>query len=135
MIDLDDYIYMLKQQGYSVMFREEFDKNDICVRLSKNGSHLEKFIPYNDMLNLLFDQETIKRNLLMDMKKELDENLKAFENPRWTDYQVKALTDISECLRQYAHGQTSESVRLRFESLATEVKNVIPMEMVRKNGS
>lgn len=53
---------------------------------------------------------------------------------KWTDYQVEALTNIFKSLRQYAHGQTNESVRLRFENLATEVKNIIPMKTIKKEG-
>lgn len=134
MSNLDDYIYMLRQQGYSVMFSEYFGANSIRVRLSKNGLHLEKYIPYDDMLRLCLDQETIKMNVLMEMRKELDKTLEQFEKPRWNDYQAHTLTDISDRLVRYGEDQTDENLRTKLRSIATEIKNVIPMGMVRRNG-
>lgn len=134
MSELDDYSYMLKQLGYSVKFIEDQTFGSIAVRLSKNGMSFQQDIPLDDLTNYVLGLETIKMNVLMTMRKKLDNKLKERDMPRWTDYQVEALTDISERLRQYAHGQTNESVRLRFESMATEVKNIIPMEMIKMKG-
>lgn len=135
MSNLDDYIHALSELGYRVMFCEHLDTNSISVQLSKNGRHLRKIIPLEDMSYFMLGVEKFKINLLKDMKKELDAELKEDEAPRWTDYQVDALTDISERLTQLSDNVISERFRTKLRSIATEVKNIIPMEMVRRNGS
>lgn len=135
MSNLDDYIYALSELGYRVMFCEHLDTNSISVQLSKNGRHLRKIIPLEYMSHFMLGVEKFKINLLKDMKKELDAELKEDEAPRWTDYQVDALTDISERLTQLSDNVISERFRTKLRIIATEVKNIIPMEMVRRNGS
>lgn len=131
---LDDYVYMLKQQGYSVMFKNHQPEHLIMVRLSKNGLNFQRAIPLDDISNTVLGLESVKLDVLMYMRKELDKELKVNENPRWTDYQVEALTYISESLTQYAYSETNTSLRTKLRSIATEVKNVIPMEMIKMKG-
>lgn len=134
MSGLDDYIYELSELGYRVMFTEHLDTNSSAVQLSKNGRHLRKIIPLEDMSYIMLDEEKFKINLLNYMKKELDEELKEDETPRWTDYQVDALTDISEKLTQLSDNVISECFRTKLRSIAREVKNIIPMEMIKMKG-
>lgn len=131
---LDDYIYELSELGYRVMFTEHLDTNSSTVQLSKNGRHLRKIIPLEDMSYFMLDAEKFKINLLNDMKKELDAELKEDETPRWTDYQVDALTDISEKLTQLSDNVISECFRTKLRSISTEIKNIIPMEMIKMKG-
>lgn len=134
MSNLDDYIYELSELGYRVMFTEHLDTNSLTVQLSKNGRRLRKIIPLEDMSYFILGGEKFKINLLNDMKKELDAELKEDETPRWTDYQVDALTDISEKLTQLSDNVISECFRTKLRSISTEIKNIIPMEMIKMKG-
>lgn len=134
MSGLDDYIYMLKQLGYSVKFVEDQTFKLIVVRLSKNGMSFQQSIPLDDILNLALSLETVKMNVLMSMRKKLDNKLKERDIPRWTDHQVELLTDISNRLVQYGEDQGNESLRIQLRSIAREVKNIIPMEMIKMKG-
>ena len=134
MSGLDDYIYMLSELGYRVMFTEPLGTNSFTVQLSKNGRHLRKIIPLEDMPYFMLDAEKFKINLLNDMKKELDAELKEDETPRWTDYQVDALTVISEKLTQLSDNVISECFRTKLRIISTEIKNIIPMEMIKMKG-
>ena len=134
MSGLDDYIYMLKQLGYSVKFTEDQTFGLIVVRLSKNGISFQQGIPLDDILNLALSLETVKMNVLMAMRKKLDNKLKERDMPRWTDHQVEALTYISDRLVQYGEDQGNESLRTQLRSIAREVKNIIPMEMIKMKG-
>ena len=134
MSGLDDYIYMLKQLGYSVKFVEDQTFKLIVVRLSKNGMSFQQSIPLDDILNLALSLETVKMNVLMSMRKKLDNKLKERDIPRWTDHQVELLTDVSDRLVQYGEDQGNESLRIQLRSIAREVKNIIPMEMIKMKG-
>lgn len=134
MSGLDDYIYMLKQLGYSVKFTEDQTFGLIVVRLSKNGMSFQQGIPLDDISNLALSLETVKMNVLMAMRKKLDNKLKERDMPRWTDHQVELLTDISDRLVRYGEDQENESLRTRLRSIAREVKNIIPMEMIKMKG-
>lgn len=134
MSGLDDYIYMLKQLGYSVKFTEDQTFMSIVVRLSKNGMSFQQSIPLDDILNLALSLETVKMNVLMSMRKKLDNKLKERDMPRWTDHQVEVLTDISDRLVRYGEDQENESLRTQLRSIAREVKNIIPMEMIKMKG-
>lgn len=134
MSGLDDYIYMLKQLGYSVKFVEDQTFKLIVVRLSKNGMSFQQSIPLDDILNLALSLETVKMNVLMSMRKKLDNKLKERDIPRWTDHQVELLTDISDRLVRYGEDQGNESLRIQLRSIAREVKNIIPMEMIKMKG-
>lgn len=134
MSGLDDYIYMLKQLGYSVKFTEDQTFGSIVVRLSKNGISFQQGIPLYDISNLVLSLETVKMNVLMAMRKKLDNKLKERDMPRWTDHQVELLTDISDRLVRYGEDQENESLRIQLHSIAREVKNIIPMEMIKMKG-
>lgn len=134
MSTLDDYIYFLKQQGYSVMFTKYPLDGTLQIRLSKDGFHLAKMISLFDITNRALGIEQVKENCLRDMKKELDETLKRNNMPRWTDYQVYTLTNISERLMQESYCITNESLRMKLRNIAVEIKNVIPMELIRRKG-
>lgn len=134
MSDLDDYIYMLKQLGYSVKFINNQTFKSIVVRLSKNGMSFQQSIPLDDLTDYVLDLETVKMDVLMVMRKKLDNKLKERYMPRWTDYQVEALTDISDRLVRYGEDQGNESLRTQLRSIAREVKNIIPMEMIKMKG-
>lgn len=134
MSQLNDYIRLLTDQGYFVMFVDDVSTNSTRAQISKNGNHVSRIIPLHDIGNLLLGVDTVKLNYLIDMRKELDAELKKDETPRWTNYQVEALTDISEALMSCADNAINESFRIKLRSIATEIKNIIPMEMVRKNG-
>ena len=134
MSNLEGYIYELSELGYHVMFTEHLDTNSSAVQLSKNGRHLRKIIPLEDMSYFMLDAEKFRINLLNDMKKELDAELEEDETPRWTDYQVDTLTDISEKLTQLSDNVISECFRTKLRSISTEIKNIIPMEMIKMKG-
>lgn len=131
---LDDCIYMLKQQGYSAMFTEYVGGDVLRIRISKNGVNLQKDIPLHNIERCILGTEQTKMNILMDMRKELDESLRTNNAPRWNDYQAHALIDISDRLVRYGEDQENESLRVQLRSIATEIRNIIPMEMVRRKG-
>lgn len=131
---LEKYIESLENQGYYVMFTECLDCSLLRIRISKSGLNIVRYIPLYDSGNYILGIEKIKMNVLMDMVKELNANLKTNNNPRWTDYQVEALTDISNRIIQYGDHQSDNSLRSRLHSIATEVKNVIPMAMIKMKG-
>ena len=127
-------IEYLKSMGYSVMFTNDLSKNLLVIRLGKSGMYLQKCIPMDDRTVYVLGEEQVKINYLSEMRKELDEELKKTNYPRWTNYQIETLNAISSALEQLAYTVTSERLRRRLLENSIMVKNVIPMELIKMKG-
>ena len=86
---LNLYIEYLKSMGYSVMFMTDLSKNLLVIKLGKSGIYLQKCIPMDDLTVYVLGEEQVKIDYLSEMRKELDEELKKNDYPRWTNTRSK----------------------------------------------
>lgn len=120
-----DYEQFLRQRGYEIFTSKYHKYNSLRVTLIKgNEEHVTIIRGYWDLISP-YEKESAFERALIDLEKKFYHKS---VNPAWTDQQKEAIFDIAERLVQYAHSQPNESVLVKFEGMADELKNIVPMK-------
>ena len=119
-----DYEQFLRQRGYEIFTSNYHKYNSLKVTLIKdNEEHVTIIRGYWNLISPHEKASAFEKALVDLEKKFYHESV----NPTWTNEQKEGILDIAERIMQYAHSQPNENVRIKFENMAEELKNIVPM--------